>query len=97
MLKFLGLLLIILIGIPVALLRGVVLVDLVDWFTPYTISVVQAVGFSFIVMLFIGHLPTRFDKKPGQEWWEPPVTTLTGSIVLSLLAWLFGWLWHFFL
>lgn len=97
MLKFLGLLLIILIGIPVALLRGVVLVDLVDWFTPFQISVVQAVGFSFIVTLFIGHLPSRFDKKPGQKWWEPSVTLLASSIIISLFAWLFGWLWHFFL
>lgn len=95
--KLLGFLLVLLLGIPVALLRGTVLQDFFDWFTPWHIGVVQAVGLTYIVALFTSNLVKPREKKPTDEWWTAGAEALTTSVVVCLFLWLFGWLWHFFL
>lgn len=94
--KFLFVLFLIAIGIPIALLRGVVIQDLVDWYTPWRVGVIQSIGLSFIVALFTFRMSDRI-KPAGEEWWEHPINQLFTSILLILFAWFFGWAWHFWL
>jgi hypothetical protein len=94
--KFLFVIALILIGIPLGLLRGVVIQDLVDWYTPWHVGVVQAIGLGMIVSLFTFRMSERV-KPAGEEWWEHPINQFVTSLLLILFAWFFGWLWHFFL
>lgn len=95
--KLLGLLLVLIVGIPIALLRGVVIQDFFDWFTPWHVGVVQAVGLTYLVSIFTIHLVKGREEKPTDEWWTSGAEALAKSLVVSLFLWLFGWLWHFFL
>ena len=99
--KFLLFLLALLLSIPVALLRGVVLQDLVDWFTPWHIGVVQGIGLTYIVGMFtywVARTPLK-NNATGEEFTGIArlFQVLIHSVLYSLIAWLFGWLWSFFL
>ena len=90
-------LLLMLVSIPVALLRGVVMVDLVHWYTPFHIGVVQAVGISILVSLFlVGVKRETYNRKEGDNL-ANAVGALVSSVMFTLLAWLFGYCWSFFL
>jgi len=96
--KILGFILLMLLTIPVALLRGVVVSDIVGWFTPFHVGVVQAVGLAIIVGLFTHGLATKEDKaKDGEEWYAPALRSLVGSVLFSLFAWGLAYLWSLFL
>ena len=96
--KILGFILLMLLGIPVALLRGVVLSDLVDWFTPFHIGVVQAVGLFYIFTLATYGIARKQDKpKEGEEWYTPLLQNLIGSVFFSLFVWGFAYVWSLFL
>lgn len=87
----------ILIGIPTALLRGMVIVDYARWFLHITISPIQAIGISLLFAFFIIHIAARVEV-------DPEIKAMKGgskvgynflfSILTSLTFWLFGYLWH---
>jgi hypothetical protein len=90
-------LILVLLGIPLALLRGLVLSDLVTWFTPFHLGIVQAIGLTIIVTLFVSHLKTSVERQPGQSFAEYSFGVLLGQLLLILFAWGLGYIWHLFL
>lgn len=95
--KLLAFLLLLLVSIPVALLRGVVLADMIDWFTPYTVTIVQAVGLSFIVAMFTISLKRENYAKDEGDNVANMVGHLISSVLTTLVLWLFAYIWSLFL
>jgi hypothetical protein len=95
--KFLGFILLLLITIPVSLLRGVVASDVIAWFTPFHVTVVQAIGLSILVGLFTSGLAHKEDKTKNGEWYTPAFESLINSVFFSLFAWGTAWAWHLWL
>lgn len=95
--KFIAFILILLISIPISLLRGVVLVDLLEWFTPIRIGVVQAIGISIIFGMFtFGLKRETYDKDEGDNL-ANAIGLLISGLLYTLAAWLFGYVWSLFL
>lgn len=90
--KFLAFVVAVLLTIPIALLRGVVLADMIDWFTPYRVSVVQAVGLSLIVAVFTISLSREKCRSLADLFGR-----ILSNMLTLLLLWLFAYLWSLFL
>lgn len=84
-------------GIPLALLRGVVLRDMVWWYTPYHLGIIQAVGMSFIVTFFLVGVARHDPRKPDETMGHHVTRVILNSLGTSLMWWGFAYVWHLFL
>lgn len=85
-----------------AMLGGVVLSDLWEWFVvplgPPPITTVHAIGLLWVFFIFSMRLKRESrDKKPGDEWWAESIFSLAYSVFGYLTCWAFGAIWHQFM
>jgi len=97
MIKLFSTLLMLVVGIPVALLRGFVLSTIVWWFLAIHLGVVQSVGIVMIVSMFTFRQKTDYTPADPDPWYRRSVYNMTMSVIHSLVIWGTAYVWHLFL
>lgn len=90
-------LILMLVAIPLTLLRGLVLSDLIGWFTPFHVGVVQAIGISIIATLFTFHLKKKNYAREEGDNTANAAGLLISGLLTTLICWFFGYIWSLFL